>query len=470
MFKKGIVVLCLMIYLNAWSTATPFTILKAVEEDLIIDGQKTKVFNIIQPDGTNGFIGKKGDYFNVLLKNETTVPISIHWHGLILPNNQDGIPYVTQLPIPPGKSYHYYFKILQAGTFWMHSHLGFNEQRLMTAPLILKDPNDPYRDDKEVVIMLQGFIFENPETVFYHLRHKNSKMQSMEKNPDLNDVKFNVYLANRRTLKNPQIIIVKPNEKIRLRLINASTATNFWINTGKLPAKAIATDGNSINPFIETHFPIAVAQRLDLEVTIPHLGGVFPILAQAEGTQQQTGVILTTSHTGIPFLKEISNQIASPVNNLQEFKIHPLHSLLPKPINLSLKYILSGNMQNYIWKINDEIWPHITPYKIKKGDRIEMVFINNTGMAHPMHFHGHVFQITEINGVKLTNGPLRDTTLVLPHTYQKIIFDANNPGIWMMHCHVLYHMIAGMMTTTNYKEYPTPSYYQALLAGKIKEE
>jgi FtsP/CotA-like multicopper oxidase with cupredoxin domain len=115
-------------------------ILKAVEEPLIINGKKSQVFNIIQPDGTKGYTGYKNQYFDVVLKNETSVPVSIHWHGLVLPNDQDGVPYVTQLPIPPGQSHSYHFKLLQAGTYWMHSHFKFHEQELMTAPLILKDP------------------------------------------------------------------------------------------------------------------------------------------------------------------------------------------------------------------------------------------------------------------------------------------------------------------------------------------
>jgi len=124
-------------------------------------------------------------------------------------------------------------------------------------------------------------------------------------------------------------------------------------------------------------------------------------------------------------------------------------------------------MKNYIWKINNEVWPRIKPLTITKGDRVEMVFRNDTNMAHPMHFHGHVFQVSEIDGKALANGPLRDTILVLPHSTKKIIFDANNPGIWMLHCHVLYHMKAGMMTTTNYVGYPEPKYYQALISGKL---
>jgi FtsP/CotA-like multicopper oxidase with cupredoxin domain len=461
-----ILILAVLMLVNQITNAACSTILTAVEVPLTVNAKKTKVFDIIQPDGKQGFYGVKGEYFDVILKNATTVPISIHWHGLVLPNDQDGVPYVTQLPVQPGGSHHYHFKLLQAGTFWMHSHFGFHEQGLMTAPLIVKDPQDPYASDKDVVVMLQGFTFKNPKNIFYDLQHRAMAMNMLPQ-PDLNDVKYDALLANRRTLQNPEIITVKPTEKIRLRLINASSASNLWINTGKLRATAIAVDGNNIEPFNNNSFQIADAQRIDLEITIPETGGVFPILAQIEGTKQQTGVILVTAGTQAPHISELADKVAPALNDSQEYQLHSLQHLSEKPVSRSLNYALTGNMQKYIWKINNQVWPLITPYKIKKGDRVEMVFTNDTSMSHPMHFHGHVFQVTEIDGKKLKNGSIRDTILVLPHSQEKIIFDAENPGIWVMHCHVLYHMIAGMMTTANYLDYPEPKYYQQLIKGKI---
>src|SRR6478609_6438900 len=129
---KIFILFILFIITPLWAApSTSPTILKAIETTLTVNGKKSKVFDIVQPDGTQGFIGTKGKSFDVLLKNETTVPVSIHWHGLILPNNQDGVPYVTQLPIQPGQTHHYNFKLLQAGTYWMHSHFRFHEQNLM---------------------------------------------------------------------------------------------------------------------------------------------------------------------------------------------------------------------------------------------------------------------------------------------------------------------------------------------------
>ena len=110
-------------------------------------------------------------------------------------------------------------------------------------------------------------------------------------------------------------------------------------------------------------------------------------------------------------------------------------------------------MEKYIWLINGKAWPNNAPLVIKKGERVELHFINKTAMSHPMHLHGHVFQIKNINGIPF-EGTMRDTILVLPYSTVKVHFDADNPGIWPLHCHNLYHQYAGMMTTLNYEGYP----------------
>lgn len=471
------------------------TILQVVEQTLIVNGRKSHVFNIIQPNGFVGYSGTKGKFFNVIVENKTSVPTVIHWHGLIVPNPEDGVPYVTQLPIPPGGSYHYHFKLIQAGTFWMHSHYQLQEQQLMAAPLIIKDPNDPYKNAKNVIMLLQDFTFTNPEQLFLNLRKKlpmdsgsdlkvnNSMihtpkmskmlagtlpatMKSAANSQDLNDVNYDAMLTNRHTLENPEIINVTPGQTVRLRIINAASGSEFWLYTGTLTGTAIAMDGEPIKPYKNKKFQIAIGQRMDILVTIPNRGGVFPILAQSQGMRMQTGLILRTPNTKVPAISALAAKIAPPLNDDQEFQIKALHPLTNKPIDNTLTYTLDGNMMQYIWAINGQVWPKVTPLMIKKGQWIAMVFINKTGMAHPMHFHGHVFETTNINGTPIKDGALHDTIYVLPHSKVTVVFDANNPGIWMMHCHVLFHQAAGMQTTINYAGYPESTMYKNLLAGK----
>lgn len=440
-------------------------VLKAIETNLVVNGKNSKVFDIVQVDGTEGYSGTKGQDFDVLLKNDTHAPISIHWHGLILPNNQDGVAFVTQLPIPPGSAQHYYFPLVQSGTYWMHSHFKFHEQQLMSAPLIIQDPQDAYKNLKNITIMLEDFSFTNPEKIFANLKKSamNMKMMNQSMKADLNDVKYDAYLANRHAINDPQIIKVIPGEKVRLRIINASSATNYWILTDRLQGTLIAVDGQDIIPIKDNKFPIAIAQRLDVLISIPYGQNTYPILAQVEGTKNQSGILLVTPAASLTKPSPLAQHAIEAINDAQEMRMHALHPFSNKPVTKVLNYSLEGNMQKYIWTMNNEIWSHVKPLTIKKGDRVEMVFINNSAMAHPMHFHGHTFQVIEIDGKILQNGPLRDTILVLPHSTKKIIFDANNPGIWPLHCHLLYHQQAGMMTTTNYQSYPEPYFYRDLL-------
>ena len=245
-------------------------ILRVVPQQITVNGKKSQVFNIIKPNGQAGFFGKKGQYFNVLLENKTSQPLTIHWHGLLLPNSQDGIPFVTQLPIPPGGKFHYDYRLIQSGTYWMHSHYGFQEQQMMSAPFIIENPDSRYKNAKNIVVMMEDFSFTPPQQIFADLRHRGSHadMAKMDmKGPDLNDVTYDAYLTNRHTLNHPDIIMVKPGEQIRLHIINASSATNLWIKTGKLETAAISFDGQPIKPYKNEIFQLPMSDRIDLLAT-----------------------------------------------------------------------------------------------------------------------------------------------------------------------------------------------------------
>ncbi|ARG97982.1 hypothetical protein B6N58_10100 [Legionella micdadei] len=474
----GVLMIIPFMLYGASAENQPIT-LNVVSEPIRVNDKQSSVFNIRQPNGKAGFEGVKGQEFNVLVVNKTNVPIVIHWHGLIDPNNQDGVPYVTQLPIPVGGKQHYRFKLVQAGTFWMHSHEELQVQKLMAAPLIIHDPAQRKMADQEAVVMLQDFTFRNPLQIYEELRHKHPMamgmggagmdMKNRVMKMDLNDVKFDAYLANRRTLKNPEIIRVKPGSILRLRLVNASASTNYWIYTGKLSGKAIAVDGAAVKPLISEQFELALANRLDILLTIPEGEGAYPILAQPEGTNSQTGVILATPGSKIPQLSEKANTTAPALTNAQEYQFKALNPLSKKTVDKVLTYKLEGDMKTYVWKINNEVWPKVTPFLIEKGQRVEIEYINLSGMAHPMHFHGHVFEVTGINGKPIEDGPLHDTVLILPNSSMKLQFDADNPGIWFMHCHILYHAKGGMDTTINYRNYPEPDFYKKLISSGIEE-
>lgn len=453
---------CLLLFLSSsvHCHSTQPIHLKVIERQIKVGGKTATVYGIVQPDGTFGLRQKKGEQFDVILENTLNVPTSVHWHGLILPSDQDGVAFITQFPIYPGLSYHYRFPLVQAGTFWMHSHFGLQEQRLLSAPLILEGPEDAEIAAQDVVVLFADFSFKTPMQLFEELRNQGKKMMAMSSNmhskhPDLVDVNYDAFLANSRTLEEPEIFTVPHGKRIRLRLINGASSSNFFISTGNLKGEAIAVDGHRIEPLLASRFELAVAQRIDILVDIPPEGGVFPILAQGEGTDLQTGFMLATKGTLPPKLPTKAAEKAGALTNKQELLLKALSPLSVKPIDRSVQVVLGGDMANYVWTLNGQIWPEVTPIVINKGERIEISFKNVSSMAHPMHLHGHVFQVTAIDG-KTINGALRDTVLVLPNSTVNIQFDADNPGVWPLHCHLLYHLEGGMLTVVRYKEFIQP--------------
>jgi len=273
--------------------------------------------------------------------------------------------------------------------------------------------------------------------------------------PDI-DVKYDALLANRRTIDDPQVFEVKPGQTVLLRLMGASSATNFFIDTGKLDATIIATDGEDVQPLHGNFFQLSVAQRLDLLVTIPETGGAFPVLALGEGSLLRAGVLLATPDVKAPKhpLAIQAQQKMGGLDNTQEVHLVAKEPLPERPVQRSLPSVLGGNMMTYTWTINGAPYPNRNSLNVKEGERVELVISNTTGMSHPMHLHGHVFQVTEIDGQKIT-GAKRDTILVPPKSTLKVIFDANNPGVWAYHCHILYHLATGMFTVLKYENADT---------------
>lgn len=439
--------------------------LQIVQQQILINGKPAQIFNIVQPDGTFGYMGEKGQYFDVNLENKTNEWVSVHWHGLIDPNTQDGVPYVTQQPIPPGGELHYKFPLIQSGTFWMRSHYKLQLQQLLAAPLIIRDPKeDDDTDTQDVVMFLQDFTFHNPKELYPKLRSqimekqadiKLSNLEGTMSQPDTSEMIMDAYLTNHRTLSDPDIIRVLPDATVRLRVINAATNTNFFIDLGSLPGKLIAVDSEPIDPLLGSKFQLAQGQRAEIEITMPQGDNAYPILAQAEGTSALTGLVLATPNAIVPQYNERAGYIAGKLDNSQEMNLTAAYPLLSQDVNKSYTLNLDGNMLSYIWTINGDVWPNTKPLPIKLDQRVELVLKNKTAISIPLHLHGHVFQITEIDGKKL-RGAVRDTVLVLPYSSMKLQFDADNPGIWLLHGYIPYQTYGGMITTINYENYSMP--------------
>ncbi len=475
----------------AGANAKP-TILTAGRRTLEVNGRAATVFGITQPDGTPGLYTVVGSPFRVTLRNDIGKDTLVHWHGLTPPYQQDGVPGVSGPPVAAGGTADYDFPLTFGGTFWMHSHQGLQEQALMSAPLIIRERNAV--DRQEVVLLLHDFSFKSPAEIFADLRHATAAMSEtsmdqtmgMAARPtmamggqeggmpgmsgmsmgqtsghaadagaagmalDLNDVVYDAFLANDRTLADPEVVRVEARGRVLLRVINASAASNFRIDLGQVQAKLVAVDGRPVQPLTGSVFPGAIAQRLDLEFDLAADQTVVPVFAVLEGERKRTGIVLATATGQVPKFPVRASASAQPLNFVMERSLRAAKLLTPKPADRVHRVDLTGSMAGYVWEINGLTYGRDKPLMVAKGQRIELLMTNHTMMSHPMHLHGHAFQVVAFNGRRFP-GAVRDTVLVPPMQSVTVAFDADNPGRWAFHCHNLYHMAAGMMTTVQYE-------------------
>jgi FtsP/CotA-like multicopper oxidase with cupredoxin domain len=446
---------------RALGEALPPTVLQLQRRNIEVNGKSASVYGIRQPNGTFGITTSLGERFRVRVENQIDAPSLIHWHGLTPPWRQDGVPGISGPPIPSGGSGDYDFPLRFGGTFWMHSHEGFQEQLLMSAPLIIRDPRDE-SDQQEIVLMLRDFSFAPPDEIYVALK-KPKTMSAMEDKaasgmsmagaaaaPDLNDVDYDAFLANDGTLADPEVIKVEPGGRALLRVINGSSMSNFHLDLGSLKGELIAVDGFLVKPVTGSRFPIAVAQRLDIRLAIPASAAAYPVLAILEGSARQTGIVISAGAGTIGRISDMAEQPSPALSLDLERGLEAVAPLAPRKADRTYTLNLTGDMSNYVWSINDVPWTKdVPPLLVAEGERVELALVNKTPMPHPMHLHGHEFQVVEIDGQRIA-GAVRDTILVRPAARVVVVFDANNPGWWAFHCHLLYHLEGGMFTTFRY--------------------
>ena len=432
---------------------------------LEVKGRAASVYALLAENGKPGLELMLEQPFRVNLRNGTATDTLIHWHGLTPPIAQDGVPMLSQAPLKPGEAYDYDFHNRRSGTHWMHSHVGLQEQQMLAAPLIVREIAEPMFDTQEHVVLLHDFTFRDPQEILAeltggggaHAGHtmNNSKMDHSKTGGGTmvmagmgNDVLYDAYLANDRTLDDPEVVRVEKGGVLRLRIINAAAASNMWIDLGGLTGELIAVDGNAILPLAGTVFPLAIAQRADIRLRIPKAGGAFPILFRPENVTARTGIILATP--GATIMAQAGDGEEAPaVDLVQELLYRSVAKPHEEPVNRTEVVMLTGGGADYVWGLNGKSGMHETVFRVREGERISVIMHNMTGMAHPMHLHGHYFKVTAIGDTAI-DGAIRDVVLVPPAETVTVTFDADNPGTWAFHCHHAYHMNSGMMGTIAY--------------------
>lgn len=446
--------------------ADPQRVLSVSRRTIEVNSRSADVFGLQGPDGSPGLRFRAGQAFNVLLQNHTSEETIVHWHGLTPPWPSDGVPDAPMPLIAAAAERAFDFPLDRPGTYWMHAHT-LQEQQLLAAPLIVADPADDGRDEQEVVVLLHDFSFTSPAELLARLTANAAPMQGMDMGamdmggmdmsggamsnmdmsaaPDLNDIDYDAYLANDRTLDDPEIVAVERGGHVRVRIINGATATAFTIDFGELEGELIAVDGQNVQPVKGSRFPMTMGQRIDVRLALPPQAKSFAILALREGGRERTGLILRPSGADVAKVPTLGADNGATLDLQLEAQLKAIAPMSSRAADKSYEVTLAGDMAKYRWSLTLD-----QPILADLGDRVEVRLTNASMMAHPMHLHGHHFQVVAIDDRRF-NGAVRDTVLVPPMRSVTIAVDADNVGQWAFHCHHLYHMATGMMSTFGYR-------------------
>jgi FtsP/CotA-like multicopper oxidase with cupredoxin domain len=484
---------------------------------------------------------------NAMEQEET----SLHWHGLILPYELDGVPYLTTAPIKAGETQVYKFPLLQSGTYWYHSHTKLQEQNGMHGALIIhKRHAEPM---PEQVLILSEWTDMKPFEVHRRLHSANdwSAIKKHQIRPgtvqsysdaikdgalgvkltnewkrmnamDVSDVYYDLLFANGKPVDEaPQF---KAGERVRVRLINGGASSYFWITYAGGKMTVVASDGIDVEPVEVDRFIMGVAETYDIIVTIPTDSTAYELVATSEDRVRSTSLWLGS---GI-------RQLAAPLQPLKYFKgmqmmndmmkmngdlddmgmnmslqqmdmnvvmypeisgakenAHTDHgndrynsnalsdivtlnyamlrsptptALPPGPVR-EMRFELTGNMNRYLWAIDNKTVSETDRILIRKGENVRIILYNNSMMRHPMHLHGHFFRVVNGQG---DHAPLKNVLDIMPMETDTIEFAATETGDWFFHCHILYHMMSGMGRVFTYDgTAPNPALPDAKKAARI---
>ncbi len=509
----------------------------------------------------------EGDTAEIVVHNKLKKSTSLHWHGVWVPNEMDGVPYLTQKPIEPGTSYTYRFPIIQNGTHWYHSHSGYQEQIGMFGMFIMhKKENDPtlrkgIDDLPTVPVILSEWTNMNPKNIqrmlhyqtdWFEIKkgstqsyweaikqgHFGTKLTNEWKRMlamDVSDVYYDAFLVNGKLEE--QLSQFEAGDKVRLRIANGGNADYFWLTYAGGKITIVANDGNDVEPVEVDRLLIGVSETYDIIVTIPEKDTSYELLATPEDRSGSTSLFVGKGQKQLadrlPQLKYFEgmkmmndmmkmngdmkdmgmdmslqqmdmNAVMYPeVSDTKDHKMddmemegmemekppkdsdmdemdmddhsdHHNHSdsendivtlnygMLKSPTKTNfdddkpvreIHLELTGNMNRYVWSMNNKILSEVDKIPVKKGERLRLVLHNNSMMRHPMHLHGFDFRVLNDKG---DYAPMKNVLDIMPMETDIIEFEANTEGDWFFHCHILYHMMGGMNRIFSVGDYDNP--------------
>ncbi len=483
---------------------------------------------------------REGQNLRIHVQNTLNEDSSIHWHGLLLPFQFDGVPGVSFPGIRAGETFTYEFPVRQTGTYWWHSHSGLQEQAGHYGPIVIEAAEPDPRYDRDYVVLLSEFTPLHPHDIMRKLKvgehYFNRQMQTategdmqlserlmwggMRMNPrDIADVGGATYtfLVNGHGPADDLSFQFNPGERVRLRVINGSAMTFFNVRIPGVPMTVIAADGQEVDPVEVDEFQIGTAETYDVIVAPP--AGTHALVAEAMDRSGMGLATLTSLPGGLatpPPLREVPTLTMADMgmgamdhgahgashggssgslhggghtmdHSMRDTSQLPpdvavgpgLDMVAPMPADRmdfpglgldtvdhrvlrytqlkarhanphrmptrSMEIHLTGNMERYMWSFDGKKFSSVTddPIRFAFDERVRVKLVNQTMMAHPIHLHGHFFEL--VNGAGMMNQPLKHTVVVQPGGTATFDLTANEPGDWAFHCHLLYHMHAGMM-------------------------
>lgn len=406
----------------------------------------------------------EGERLRIAVENRLPEGTTVHWHGIPLPNPMDGVPGLTQDPIPPGGSMIYEFEATPAGSYMYHSHVGLQLDRGLLGPLIIEEATPHVDYDSDHVLVLDEFLPGTPQPLeelagdgdrgmmggMMRGRREDGMMGSGRGRGMMGGMGVLVppyagHLINGRLPADPFEIRVRRGERARLRLINPASATTYRIAIAGHRMTVTHADARPVEPVTVDSLTIGMGERYDviLQADAP---GIWPIAAlpvegdgpPARALLRYADAVATPARDGLP--EGLQRGARLRYADLQSVETLPERGTPDRTFDLRL----AGGMMMRpdVWTIDGETYPDAPPLEIEEGERIRVTMTNMSMMLHPMHLHGHFFR---------AGNALKDTILVDPHR-GRVSFDfiADNPGRWLFHCHNLYHMEAGMAREFRY--------------------
>ena len=403
---------------------------------------------------------REGDTVRVMLKNELADATTIHWHGIPLPNPMDGVPGITQPAVKPGETFVYEFEARPAGSFLYHSHAGYQLDQGLYGSLIIEPLRTEQAYDREFTLMLEDWVLrDGGGTASVQRRPPMGGMHGrMHRGPSFGPADgplwepvYDGYAVNGKVNGAIESLMVRKGDRIKIRLINACSATIFFLRLAGHKMTITHADGNPIDPVQTEVLRIGMGERYDVMVTADNPGNW--LLAAYDSGLGEGGL-------RIPFLyrdvRRKAPQAPDFHRGLKMADYGDFQALHPTgyhggEVDRIFNQPLSGGMHSSAWGINGQVYPYADPLMVKKGERVRLRYGNHSMMPHPMHLHGHFFRM--VNPSLPPERWVQKDTLILDHMQRiDVEFLADNPGRWFHHCHNLYHMEAGMANVVVYDD------------------